>query len=218
MKNIVFEKMRCRIADLRGRGIYSEYADQYRCIFIHIPKAAGSSVAKALFGKSSRHLSYIDYEAANPKKFERYFKFAFVRNPWDRLVSAYVFLKNGGMNSQDRNWADLNLASYNDFDSFVKGWVNKNNIMTWVHFIPQFNFICDAEMNIKMDFVGRFETIDSDFSFIQGKIGLPLNELPKVNASRKKESYTSYYTEESRQIVADVYKEDIRLFNYYFGK
>ena len=114
--------------DLRGRGVYSGYPNQYKCIFIHIPKAAGTAVTQALFGPVSRHVPYFEYEKANPRKFKRYFKFAFVRNPWDRLVSTYFFLKRGGLNEMDRQWAEKNLSVFDNFDSFVRGWVNEENI------------------------------------------------------------------------------------------
>ena len=122
------ETLRMRIADLRGRGVYRGYPDEHRCVFIHIPKAAGTSLTKTLFAAPSRHLQYTEYERANPKKFKKYFKFTFVRNPYDRLFSAYTFLKKGGLNELDRCWAEQNLASFPDFESFVRGWVTPENI------------------------------------------------------------------------------------------
>lgn len=216
LRNLLSEKIRCRIADLRGRGIYSVYADKYRCIFIHIPKAAGSSVAKTLFGIKSRHLRYNEYEMANPRKFARYFKFAFVRNPWDRLLSAYDFLKSGGMNDLDRAWAQTHLAQYPDFDSFVRGWVNAENIRTWVHFVPQYHFICDDRLRIKVDYVGHYETIADDFAVIQTRLGVAPSPLPKINSSAEKKHYSAYYSAETKKIVAEVYAVDIELFSYEF--
>jgi hypothetical protein len=100
--------LRYRIMELRGRGVYSDFADEFQCIFIHIPKTAGTSVARTLFGQGSRHVPYFEYEKVNGRKFNRYFKFAFVRNSWDRLVSTYFFLKKGGLNDMDRLWAEEN--------------------------------------------------------------------------------------------------------------
>lgn len=216
MKSLMPESIRSRIADMRGRGIYSGYADHHRCIFIHIPKAAGTSVAQTLFGEGSRHLRYTEYEQANPRKFAEYFKFTFVRNPWSRLYSAYSFLKKGGMNEMDRRWAEEHLVGFNDFDSFVKGWVTPENIRSWVHFYPQHYFICDDALNLKMDFVGRFETLDADFAYVQQQLGLPLTPLPHINPSVGQERYADHYNKESIDIVASVYKDDIALFAYDF--
>jgi hypothetical protein len=211
-------KIRTRIADMRGRGIYAGYPDHHRCIFIHIPKAAGTSVAKTLFSCGSRHVRYTEYQSANPGKFSKYFKFSFVRNPWDRLVSAYCFLKNGGMNEMDKQWAEKNLSCYPDFESFVKGWINEDNIQTWVHFIPQHQFICDEALNLQMDFVGRFESLDECVDVIQDKLNLPRVAIPKLNAVKKEKHYSEYYSKETAKIVADVYATDIKIFSYSFNK
>lgn len=214
LKKLFPESLRCRIADMRGRGIYKGYADEFRCIFIHIPKAAGTSVAKTLFATGSRHVRYTKYERANPKKFEQYFKFSFVRNPWDRLYSAYSFLKKGGMIDMDRVWAAEHLASYSDFGSFVRGWVNEENIQTWVHFLPQCYFICDSEGKVMMDFVGRMENMENDFAYVADRLGCTKN-LAKVNTGNNRH-YSTYYDEETREIVRRVYARDIELFGYSF--
>lgn len=216
MKDLIPENIRSRMADIRGRGIYSGYADRHRCIFIHIPKAAGTSVARTLFGEGSRHLRYAEYEQANPRKFAEYFKFSFVRNPWSRLYSAYTFLKNGGMNDMDRRWAEEHLVGFADFNSFVKGWVTPANIGSWVHFYPQHYFICDDALNLKMNFIGRFETLDRDFAQVQQRLGIPVKPLPHINLTAVQDSYLDHYSEESQEIVASVYAEDINLFSYCF--
>jgi len=216
MKQLLPESIRSRIADLRGRGIYSGYPDEYKCIFIHIPKVAGTSITKTLFGCGSRHLRYTEYKKANPKKFRSYFKFSFVRNPWDRLYSAYSFLRKGGMNEMDRQWAEEHLAGYADFESFVKGWVTREHIWNWIHFYPQYYFICDDRLNLKMDFVGRLESLDKDFTYVQQKLGVPVKPLPRINVSGNEKAYIQHYNEETRKIVADVYAEDIKMFSYTF--
>ncbi len=217
MKQLISEQIRSRIADLRGRGVFSGYADSHRCIFIHIPKAAGTSVVRTLFGEGSRHLRYTQYEQANPRKFREYFKFTFVRNPWSRLYSAYSFLQKGGMNDMDRRWAKEHLAGFADFDSFVKGWVTPENIRSWIHFYPQHYFICDDALNLKLDFVGHFETLNQDFTHVQQQLGMPVTPLPNINSSAGQKHYTDHYSHEAQKIVASVYSEDISLFSYHFS-
>lgn len=206
---------RMRLADLRGRGVYAGYPNRHRCIFVHIPKTAGSSVVLSLFGEGSRHVPYHEYERANPRKFRRYFKFAFVRNPWDRLVSSYFYLRNGGSGGHDQVWSGRCLAGYTDFGSFVRGWLTKESIWSWVHFKPQHYFICDANLRVRMDFVARLETIDTDFRYICERLNIAA-ELKQTNPSNHRH-YSEYYTDELRERVAAVYADDIAIFGYEFN-
>ncbi len=162
---------RQRFADFRGRGVYAGYPNRHHCIFIHVPKTAGSSVAQALFGQNSRHVPYFEYQRANPGKFRRFFKFAFVRNPWDRLVSTYFFLQAGGLNEQDRIWSEKHLSEYRDFGDFVRGWVSERNILSWVHFHPQSYFLLDeAGALMASDHHHYASYYDSDTREIVGRI------------------------------------------------
>jgi hypothetical protein len=206
--------LRYRLMDFRSHGVYSTFANHHQCIFIHIPKAAGTSIAKTLFGQGSRHVPYFEYERANRRKFNRYFKFTFVRNPWDRLVSTFFFMKHGGINEMDRQWAEENLAQYEDFRTFVHEWVNEENIWSWAHFKPQHYFICDESLNLKMDFVGRFENIDEDFATVAARLN-HVGGLAKANKGEHK-PFEEYYTPAMRDIVAQVYRSDIDVFGYQF--
>jgi hypothetical protein len=169
--NITITRLRERIADMRAEALYEGWPNAHRAIFVHVPKTGGSNVAQALFG-GSWHVPYFEYESINPRKFRQFFKFAFVRNPWDRFVSTYFFLKNGGVNELDRRFAAENLAGYGGFAEFVEGWLNEKNIWSWVHFRPQHYFICDANFCPRVDFIGRTETIDADFRFICQRLGV----------------------------------------------
>ena len=206
-------QFRERIADMRGRGAYEGWPNAHRAIFIHIPKTGGSSVARALFG-DSRHVPYFEYERINPRKFRRFFKFSFVRNPWDRLVSTYFFLKNGGVNELDRRFAAEKLAGYDNFSAFVEGWLSEQNIRSWVHFMPQHYFICDAKRRVRMDFVGRTETIAADFRTVCERLGVAA-QLKWTNRGDHR-PYGDYYTEALRERVAAVYAEDIAIFGYQY--
>jgi chondroitin 4-sulfotransferase 11 len=214
LKRWVPMAVRYRLMELRGRSLYSGYADAHRCIFIHIPKTGGTSIARALFNTGSRHVPCVEYEKANRRKFRRYFKFAFVRNPWDRLLSAYHFLKRGGLSSDDRAWAENNLAASHSFEQFVHEWVNEININSWVHFRPQVSFITDASGRMAMDYVGRIEHIDADFELICQRIGVSVL-LPRLNKVEK-EHYAAAYSMEMIEIVRKAYERDIEWLNYSF--
>src|SRR5579863_90564 len=133
---------RMRLADLRGRGAYAGAFDYHQCIFIHVPKTAGTSIARALFDAPVSAVPYLEYERANPSKFRRYFKFCFVRNPWDRLLSAYFHVReHGGWGCEKEE-----VTRYEDFASFIRYGLTPKNVRAWHHFKPQHYFICDADL------------------------------------------------------------------------
>jgi hypothetical protein len=192
--------------------------DEHKCIFVHIPKCAGTSICKSLFGNlAGSHTSIMKYQLIFSKsEFDSYFKFTFVRNPWDRLVSAYFFLKSGGSDSIDRKWANENLSSYDNFDIFVKKWIDRKNIHTWLHFYPQYKYICDIYGKIQVDFIGLFENIENDFSYIKNQIGSSSNLLFFNKNKIDKKDYKKYFSKETKEIVAQAYREDIELLGYEF--
>lgn len=189
----------------------------HKCIFVHIPKNAGLSVSYALFGNTGgSHRKIKDYqELFSRRAFIKYYKFTFVRNPWDRLVSTYFFLKEGGVTEKDRIWSEDHLSSYKDFKTFVKLWLNEENISNSLHFQKQCDFLQDNQGNLSIDFIGRFENIEADFKTITNELNIKRN-LRKTNSSKRKQNYREYYDEETKNIVSEVYKQDIKLFNYSF--
>jgi len=203
---------RTRLADFRGRGLYAGIPDSYRCIFIHIPKTAGSSIAESLFGVASRHVPYTEFLRANPKKFQRYFKFAFVRNPWDRLVSTFFFLQRGGLNELDRTWSQRNLAEFDGFEDFVRRGLPRREILSWVHFRPQANYIMSPTGNLMVDYVGRFETLEEDFNVVASRLGVKV-DLRRTNSSTHA-PFETVYSQETATIVGKIYESDATTFGY----
>lgn len=192
---------------------------RHRCIFVHIPKAAGISVGYALFGRhTGNHATVADYQLAfSRREFESFFTFTFVRNPWDRLLSAYHFLKNGGRNEEDRRWADAHLAVYANFEAFVHGWVNRENINSALHFIPQYRFITlPGRPGPQVDFVGCVETIEADFTRVRERVGSGAALTCDNKTAGRMGDFRSYYDDRTREIVAGVYREDIELLGYDF--
>ncbi|MCW8930257.1 MAG: sulfotransferase family protein [Gammaproteobacteria bacterium] len=191
--------------------------DETQSIFIHIPKCAGVSISKALYGNlAGGHTTLEEYLVTfEPRNVLNYFKFTIVRNPWDRLVSAYFFLKQGGFGKEDKEWFDSELVQYRDFEDFVINWVNKINIWKWNHFKPQYHYMQDKRNKIQLNFIGLFENIEDDFSFISNHLGLKECELYFSNESSHS-NYMDYYNETTKSIVAKVYEKDIHLLGYQF--
>ena len=155
------------------------------------------------------------YQRLDPDKFARYYKFTIVRNPWDRAVSAYTYLQNGGSaaSSEDAQWADF-VKRFDSFDDFVIRWMSEENILRNALFTPQVTFLKNQFGEVDMDFVGRFESLAEDFSQIASHLGVD-RQLPHLNQSRST-PYQDYYSEASRERVAELYREDIERFDCRF--
>ncbi|HYG24896.1 MAG TPA: sulfotransferase family 2 domain-containing protein [Verrucomicrobiae bacterium] len=192
--------------------------DEHRCIFVHVPKCAGISISKSLFGNlAGAHQSLRKYQIMfSPAEFASYFKFTFVRNPWDRLVSAYFFLKNGGITASDKAWSQRHLQQHDTFDSFVRNGITRREILKFPHFRPQTSFICLRPGLPGVDFIGFFENLAADFEIVRSRLQLQAS-LQNLNrtASRDK-NFADCYSNETRAIVARVYQDDLAVLGYTF--
>lgn len=193
---------------------------EQRAIFFHIPKTAGISVAQSLFGcRAGQHMLFYEYKRAfSAREFRQFYKFTFVRNPWDRLVSAYHYMRDGGMSELDARQAEDSVHRYPVFSDFVEHYMTRPGFETKLHLRSQWQFICASETAApELDFVGRFETLAADFATIARRLNRD-ETLPHRNAgaSRQKQDYRSFYTDRTAEIVAQAYARDIALFGYRF--
>lgn len=190
--------------------------DDRKAIFVHIPKCAGVAINRALFGNlAGGHTTLDEYlNAFEPRCIAEYFKFTVVRNPWDRLVSAYFFLQGGGMEQKDRTGFKKEFDHRMEFKDFVKSWLNRTNIWRWHHFRPQYHYMLEKRGKVHLDYVAFLENMEADFAFIANRIGVDCILKKSNNADHA--SYVDYYDEQTRDLVAEVYAEDIRLLGYSF--
>lgn len=133
--------------------------------------------------------------------FDGSFKFAFVRNPWDLLVSQYEHIL-----SQPTHHRYARVARLDGFEDYLRFEKRRARL-------HQFKAVTDREGKIIVDFIGRFERIDHDLSVVGSKLGLVL-ELP-ARPTRPRD-YKSYYTPKLIEFVAEHWRRDIELFGYSF--
>jgi len=144
-----------------------------------------------------------------------YFKFAWVRNPYDRLVSWYHMIRQ--FNQNYRLWNYVRAES-SDFASFVK---NCTDVIYESPFerksftFNQIEYLTDESGNLLVDFIGRFESLEDDFKKMCERAGLPEITLGKFNSS-KHDTYRQYYTDETRDIISARFKRDLEEFDYAF--
>ena len=203
----------------------------HKFVFIHIPKTAGTSIYSALGGRQEedeffgysldlnlqlQHLTaeeLLRYELITELEFRNYFKFCFVRNPWDRVVSEWLWRTNNVPRHNLHRYFRLSLKS---FLEKVPTWKGKVGSRIRRHLLPQYNFIYDSQGQLMVNYVGKFENLRKDFRIICNEIGLFEVELPWSNSTKKKTDYRIYYDDETYQMVKELYVKDIEYFGYKF--
>ena len=208
---------------------------ELKCIFIHIPKCGGSSIEKTLWPRSEdrneanlywgfiskyhnkyqtgglQHLlaSQVRQEVG-AKIFEEFYKFTFIRNPWDRIVSQFAYMQQ---RPDLMEYIGMNIDT--EFKSYL-GLIQQKEHVQWM---PQYKFILDDEGTLLVDQIGRLESFETDFSSILAALKLDQSEeAAHLNRSNRK-SLNEYYSDrEAVEMVADIYAKDIELFGYCFDQ
>lgn len=186
---------------------------KHKTIFIHIPKAAGVSVNKAIYGKTLGHYYASELKTLIPSTFNELFTFSVVRHPIERLISAYSFAKSGGtdmMRMHNENFYRKN-KNFITFESFVLNWLSLQNLQNIDGvFRPQYLYIFDSKENLIIDKYYKLENIDQNKDEISKKIGKKFilrkfNQTPTSNLNiSNKIKYKIY----------DLYEKDFLLLNY----
>ena len=138
-------------------------------------------------------------------RYSTYFKFAFVRNPWDRFVSCWrdKVIRRNKFEFSD---TEQNLESFIDY-------VTKNVDLEYGnHHLRLQSRLIDLN---HIDYLGRFETFETDLKEVMNLLDIEAT-IKKKNASNRKIDYREYYTERTKNKVAELYEKDIRIFNYEF--
>lgn len=202
-----------------------------KVLFLWMPKAAGMSISRALsfaYGLHYRALenrsdnflptlqavtfyhshipSLVDNGVVSQQWMDNAFKFAFVRNPWDRLVSLYHWLGHKKTGPPFKDWLQSVVrANYERPGSQnIRGLYQANRLVDWLR--PEGIWL--------PDYIGKFETLNTDWVTIQKILGITVS-LPHGNQSIHK-PYPYYYNPETRRLVEKRFEEDIDLFKYTF--
>ncbi|EPV5905057.1 sulfotransferase family 2 domain-containing protein, partial [Campylobacter coli] len=197
--------------------MFKDFHDKYKCIFIHVPKVAGSSIERVIYQTDKwlvGHVKASDYTKFDKDKFDSYFSFGFVRNPYDRVVSAYHYLKNDSPDPCDIKWGRLHINNLT-FEEFILSLQDeefKEEILSKNHFSFQYKYLCDKNMNILVNFIGRFEKLDNDFKKILNILRRK-DSLVHINKS-KHLNYRDYYNSQTYKIIREIYRDDFEIFDY----
>jgi len=188
-------------------------------LFIHIPKTAGTSVIRSLMKKKEDlDIIYFGHDPVwrkIPKKFlNHYFKFTFVRNPWDRVVSGFFYL------SQHPRHQKYYKKYNKDFDLFMKDF--EAGLFPYdVVFKAQYKFLVYREFPsfkevLVPDYIAHFESVQEDFNNLCKQFDIKPYQLLHERKMKHKH-YTEYYNDWSKEVVRKIYKKDIELLGYDFN-
>ena len=181
--------------------------DQYKTIFIHIPKNAGTSIrnyfniaiSSIIKYSIKKHDTVYDIKKKIRDSRRLYNRFAIVRNHYDRMISWYSFLKLWNKNNK-KNTVNFDLWIKDPIKESCENWllVHKNFLLK-----PQHEWIDETVTILK------YENLNKELNkFFEKKIN-----LPTVNKTEH-EHYLEYYNEESLNIVYNRFKKDFEKFNY----
>lgn len=206
-------------------------SDQKQFIFVHISKTAGTSIRAALDSyaiktpsskwhsllrrfdlpkdyqryKFSRHAFLSVAERKLPfEEYQRYFKFAVVRNPWDRLVSGYH--STHGL-KEERN-PNRKYKEPTSFYDYLQKQRKRKNF--------QLERITNLAGHIDLDCMLRFEQLDAEIERLSKQLGVKITLPHRNNSLRQKISFQEYYDQRSRDFVAKHWAKEIRLLDYQF--
>lgn len=210
-----------------------------QCVFVHVPKCAGQSIENFFLKRVGlsweqraplllrlndnpdlgpprlAHLQareYVEKKWLTPQQFDAYYRFAFVRNPWDRTASFY-------RTGYDR------VCS---FSRFVRSHLPRLLERKPWFFGPQVDYLYDGDGRLLVDFVGRYEHLAADFRKVCEQLDIADATLPHANNSnhgirglsrwlrRRPRPYTEMYDARSKTAIARLYGDDIDAFKYRF--
>jgi len=221
-------------------NIHSILLERYDAVYIETPKVACTSVKTVIariLGISLAETHGDPHQVHWPMPnqahsrsgslFPGLFAFAFVRNPWDRLVSCYRDKIRGEVDGYtsftSRPGVANCLARFDafyagmSFDEFVLAVESIPDEEADEHFRSQYTFVTNEEGRIAIDFAGRYERLADDFRLVANRIGLPTTELPWLQKARVPVTYATFYTPESQRIVAERFRRDVEMFGYNFS-
>jgi hypothetical protein len=212
---------------------------KHRFLFVHIAKTGGTSVRASLqrlrrrdpwywpmflcsrfshlsghriATKLPRHAKIVAAKEMLPRDFfDELFKFAFVRNPWDLQVSSFHHI---------RRERPQYLGGHADFEGFLRWKLDQQrpyqyHLNTSIEL--QSDYLIDLRGDLVVDFIGRYERLETDFAEACRRIGIARPDLShKRKATDRQQDYRSYYSDATAELVGEHFRRDIELLGYSF--
>jgi hypothetical protein len=200
-------------------GNIHEYNWSNAPLFVHIPRTGGNSIIETGVPISRwGHWNMKKIKQVLPRdECDNKFKFSFVRNPYDRIASAYFYVKN---TNPDLPFYSVNkkylptINKYKDFNDFclhLEDVIASKGCLISLH--HQYDYLYDEDDNLLVDMVIKLEEIEKEWEKLCNMCGWERVPFPHQNKSIRP-SLDNCYSEESKKIVADIYRKDFEAFKY----
>ncbi len=215
---------------------------RHKFIFMHLGRTGGRSLTVALArhcGPEDVITETADLPARNAKGFGRhdgameirdkvgeriwreYFKFTFERNPWDKILSRYWAYAGYEQKKAYKKLYEKLVGHPLGFKNWFSMKVWQGRLFGLGHVRFPRHFHCYTEQGrVAVDFIGRFECRRAHLAILSQRLGLPIDPGVWVGSETRKDRgpYAEFYDEWMRRIVESVYREDLALLGYAFGK
>ncbi len=197
---------------------------KYKCIFIHIPRTAGTSIEYWIGGEDwwhieskTKHLIASQARKIYAKYWDTYFKFSVVRNPWDRVVSSLRYPSYFGIKHTHRFEFDEYTIKFR-YPVLIEHDFRFSDYADLITEKHQQNCVYLNMLDEELDFIAKFEHLEQDMRHVQETLGIennfPLHEMH--GRSWRRPQYREYYNKDDMLIVQNLYRNDIRSFGYDF--
>lgn len=183
--------------------------EHHRCFFVHVPKNGGTSIERTLAAPNQTvggHSTAGAMRKKWPAEWAEWFSFAIVRDPVDRFLSAWSYLRQEPVHPAHNNAIVHELDTLNKFCARLEA--QPDLIHSMVHLIPQARFLQGISGQILVEKVYRFEELDLAWKDICARLGVD-KKLPHLNKSRRQKA-----PEGLEGMVRRLYPDDYRLFSY----
>lgn len=184
-------------------------------IFIHIPKNAGVSLAHAIYGTPMGHWTIQDLSRHHPKLVNTIPTLAVVRNPFERLHSAYTFACQGhGFGIVNgpvvRNHKQYRRPEFATYERFICEWIIQANLskMDFI-FRTQASFAIDTKRNLKPSYIFKLDQIQKIERFLSDYLSRDIH-IERMNYTNRQKGY--HLTSEMESIIRHVYRDDFKIF------
>ena len=216
---------------------------QNKFLFIHVPKTAGNSIQNILkeysedeivfrarhgqdgverFGvrnrkyNTSKHSTLSDYKAVlDIETYREMYKFAVIRNPWDRMISSY-FSPHRGIT----NWDRTLFIKVLQYTYPLRHYIFENSTLEKSLDSNESGVInLEKKLDDDIDFLIRYEYLNDDFRLVCDKLGIPYSALPHRNRNESNRNhYSSFYDDELKALVQEKFIDEVLHGDYDFKK